>query len=845
VLCNYATAYLPTSGNDDNDSDDDDSDNDYYDDDNQANMFHHPETKQMRLSPEQEELTLLKSKYSRLITKTESFQKSADYWKSRYNQSLRSQVVSSEATRDNVIKQMLDDMVHLEDLFIACNRKRFTSRNKFRRHFAESMWHDERDIFVSLREFFFDLAVTWIRKEVYSPANVLRAMDMAGGQLSIEGIEVLRTCETNGTKYYRNSILPCSAEIRRVGAEVEKFAQALIPYQHGILDTGGEYVEWVPEQMMSMVIKGFGLEQQAKERSIMIHQAMDGAQLSKNITHVTYGFKMADRGALCPFSKKPLFGGNDNEASVQSRNNCFPLKIVMEHESNKIVDLMRPIISVVKNMGIPGGKWMAGNEPINAPLNSDMSAMWKLLQVGGATKRDEQPCQCCPILSEDLSHANVEKCSRFCKNETDICYHQMFLSSDNIAELQSHYDLLQSLLDEQHQSYEQLCSLLQMELDEDPGAPTGEGQLNDRSIHFDFEAQNVTSARRAKYNRTINHELRIRHLPVSTAPLRERQKQLREACLKERSIRKLHIALCHGKKIENSKAFLSLHDAVPCILHLENRVGLKIFTMLLRAGLSNAISGNTFSDVSAQGLRFDAFFATVNDIVNMIVIGTGLHPGQWDCPKDKAKKEVGIICLNNNCTRKVVNSIELFVDLCIVDDNEKQQWKTSVSHYREALKLLCKKTNLTVDKLESFQSHVDAFFVLWVNLTGHEGVTNYIHMLASGHISEYLIYWGNLYDHSQQGWEAFNSLIKTFFFRRTGRGGAGNRGRGPKSRLHPIARWLSRRVIWMCGFQYNDIVEQIKKTREDPIVIPIHDAVQEDKNSDEDMDDIYDDVHVW
>jgi len=284
---------------------------------------------------------------------------------------------------------------------------------------------------------------------------------------------------------------------------------------------------------------------------------------------------------------------------------------------------------------------------------------------------------------------------------------------------------------------------------------------------------------------------------------------------------------------------------VPCILHLENRVGLKIFTMLLRAGLSNAISGNTFSDVSAQGLRFDTFFATVNDIVNTIVIGTELHPGQWDCPKDKAKKEVGIICLDNNHTRKVVNSIELFVDLCIVDDNEKQQWKTSVSHYCEALRLLRKKTNLTVDELESFQSHVDAFFVLWVNLTGHKGVTNYIHMLASGHISKYLIYWGNLYDHSQQGWEAFNSLIKTFFFRRTGRGGAGNRGRGPKSRLRPIARWLSRRVIWMCGFQYNDIVEQIKKTREDPIVIPIHDAVQEDKNSDEDMDDIYDDVHVW
>jgi len=148
---------------------------------------------------------------------------------------------------------------------------------------------------------------------------------------------------------------------------------------------------------------------------------------------------------------------------------------------------------------------------------------------------------------------------------------------------------------------------------------------------------------------------------------------------------------------------------VPCILHLENRVGLKFFTMLLWAGMSNAISGNTFPQVTAQGLRFDAFFAAVNDIFNTIVIGTELHPGQWDCPKDKTKKEVGIICLDNNRTRKVVNSFNLFVDLCIVDDNKKQQWKQSINHYCKAMKLLRKKSNLTVDELESFQSHIDAF----------------------------------------------------------------------------------------------------------------------------------------
>jgi hypothetical protein len=63
--------------------------------------------------------------------------------------------------------------------------------------------------------------------------------------------------------------------------------------------------------------------------------------------------------------------------------------------------------------------------------------------------------------------------------------------------------------------------------------------------------------------------------------------------------------------------------------------------------------------------------------------------------------------------------------------------------------------------------------------------------------------WRNLYEHSQQGWEAFNALLKTFFFRRAGRGG----GRGVRSKLKPIARWLQRRLLWMCGMTYEKLLE--------------------------------------
>ena len=123
------------------------------------------------------------------------------------------------------------------------------------------------------------------------------------------------------------------------------------------------------------------------------------------------------------------------------------------------------------------------------------------------------------------------------------------------------------------------------------------------------------------------------------------------------------------------------------------------------------------------------------------------------------------------------------------------------------------------------------FFQDWIVLNdGLAGVTNYIHLLGSGHMSDYMFYWRNLYIHSQQGWEAFNSLLKTFFFRRTAHGGAGNSGRSANSRLIPLARWLQRWLLWMLGYTEEDIM-QIAKT------LPHYDidAEGENGNTDEDV----------
>jgi hypothetical protein len=55
-----------------------------------------------------------------------------------------------------------------------------------------------------------------------------------------------------------------------------------------------------------------------------------------------------------------------------------------------------------------------------------------------------------------------------------------------------------------------------------------------------------------------------------------------------------------------------------------------------------------------------------------------------------------------------------------------------------------------------------------------------------------------MYRFSQQGWENFNHVCTTVFFRRTNHGGRRHAG-AVKSKLLSIGKWLQRRLLWMVG----------------------------------------------
>jgi hypothetical protein len=122
-----------------------------------------------------------------------------------------------------------------------------------------------------------------------------------------------------------------------------------------------------------------------------------------------------------------------------------------------------------------------------------------------------------------------------------------------------------------------------------------------------------------------------------------------------------------------------------------------------------------------------------------------------------------------------------------------------MEHWRKLMKMAGQREDFSDEEIDASGTQCDDFFKLRVDLTGLEGMTNYIHMIGSGHMTYYLREWRNLYRYSQQGWEALTSLLKNIYFRRTQLGGHKGSGQSRNSKLTPIVKWMHRRLYFRSG----------------------------------------------
>jgi len=124
-----------------------------------------------------------------------------------------------------------------------------------------------------------------------------------------------------------------------------------------------------------------------------------------------------------------------------------------------------------------------------------------------------------------------------------------------------------------------------------------------------------------------------------------------------------------------------------------------------------------------------------------------------------------------------------------------------IEEYRMAMQILRKRSDFTDQDIKSFKDLIDSFFQKYLKETGVEGITNYIHMLASGHIKYYMELHRNLYKYSQQGWESLNSKFKQVYFRHTQRGGnyGCNTEENERAHLCSIMKAFQHEVLWILG----------------------------------------------
>jgi hypothetical protein len=148
---------------------------------------------------------------------------------------------------------------------------------------------------------------------------------------------------------------------------------------------------------------------------------LDGADLSRNVTHVTAGVKINDPHSIDPVSGLPI--GVKNLKKVQSRELCFPFKTLLAKDSKELCDNhfgdFFAFFKEVNANGLDGGAIR-----INVTSPQDQSSFWKALKRGGACKVAKNFCpHCCACTSDEVIKPKKVKCTRCQETARENCYH--------------------------------------------------------------------------------------------------------------------------------------------------------------------------------------------------------------------------------------------------------------------------------------------------------------------------------------------------------------------------------------------------------------------------------------
>jgi hypothetical protein len=281
-----------------------------------------------------------------------------------------------------------DDALLLSSLSAMLNIKRCRQNKHKAAILVNGMW-DSSFLDGEAQRCMIERVRTYLRKHVFDPWKILKAMDVSGFNLSLAGVEVLRRVDASGK--YERGIIPSKSTLLRSARMVEAAADSHCPFSmigkvFRDVENDEDGFEFDAIKVTATLFEAFGLMSEAKKRPIELALTSDGAQLTNTLSHVAAGLKFNDMAMCDPISRSPLLL-HAPDSLVQSRNLCFPLRIVIAKDNKATLNGFRPLYNQF-NTGEVATALQCHAFKMSFP--GDMKLQWGALDDGGAAKVEEK-----------------------------------------------------------------------------------------------------------------------------------------------------------------------------------------------------------------------------------------------------------------------------------------------------------------------------------------------------------------------------------------------------------------------------------------------------------------------
>jgi hypothetical protein len=210
---------------------------------------------------------------NRKLTNSKKLQ---DVYKKKANNSIEVLAVNETANDDKEASE-------LDDAIVKAINEIITSDKHFQRYgraskaqlIAKAVFRQDLFMVQSL-PFVINHAKKWLRNNIFLPWKVLKAMDLAGGSCNYKEIEVLRSLETGGKRYFRGSVLPSTAEIKRAAKKLESKADELVPFQE-VQTKWGKSIKFCEARTLRLACDMYEISDKAKTTAVSISESIDAS----------------------------------------------------------------------------------------------------------------------------------------------------------------------------------------------------------------------------------------------------------------------------------------------------------------------------------------------------------------------------------------------------------------------------------------------------------------------------------------------------------------------------------------------------------------------------------------